>query len=769
VLGRTRTRLNRTLAYACASLLTLPATGLLQHPAAADGTGPAFQNTALSGGGFISVLAESPAGTIIAGGDTQGFFRSVNGGQTWSPENLGIPAAAYHVAALLWAGGTWYAAVGDGGNGGIATSADDGITWQVFANASAPAPPLFDGTNLPGQTGQPRATGDLLADDGTFLYAASFGRGLQRWALTSPSFGAGWQCVALCTSYLNALTLDGKGDAFVSVITRTGASQGVDEVTHISSKAATKALSAKKGISTGVQELLDLGSRVYAAGANGIGYWTGAAWSTLDSSSHWYTLSGYEVTSGKTPVDVLYAATYSGQGTDDVERLAVTGTSVAITGLVPPGSVGVTIDGTSTTWWESTSAGTAGQNLGPKAMIGGCQSSTSTLCGGTTGDFFAGSSILPLTHNGTTPDTLLVAGRSGIWYDNPPATPQWVPAVSGLDTTFNLDVAVDPANSADVAASDDDWNVLASTDDMADIDSNVTPPLFASTNGIGYAVAWDASVSPSALIASGGSRAKNAQGSIWYDAAWAGGGPWTKLPLPAGVSTRPTALATMATSTPGVFVLVAAFQGTGVYAFTGSGASGIWSLIPSSPSGGPAFSPSNPHGMTIVWALDGSAVFMYDDGTHAVWESTFSDTTFGPWVELYADGGVTPGPAWITTDPSTPSIVWLANTNGLGYIDTTTCADPCTPVWVTTVGGGPLATYTNATTGDYVYMATGGATPSFTEVQVTGCAVACPAPATFVDPYYAEGAGNPSALAAGGDGSIYIATQGNGIAVATGP
>jgi hypothetical protein len=760
---------SRGLAGLCAALLTLPAIGLLHHDVAADGTGPAFHNTGLSGGGFISVLARSPTGTLIAGGDTQGLFRSVDGGQTWTPEDAGLPSSAYNVAALLSVAGTWFAAVGDGGSGGIATSVDDGVTWREFAHASAPAPPDFDGSNLPGQSGHPRATGTLLAAAGSYLYAAAFGRGLQRWALNSPSPGTGWQCVALCTSYLNALTLDGKGDAFISVISRTGASKGVYEVTGIATHAATKALSAKNGVSTGVQELLSLGSRVYSAGANGIGYWTGGKWFTLDTSSHWYTLSGYETASGTTPVDVLYAATYSGHGANDVERLMVTGNSVAITGLVPIGSAGSTIYGTTTTWWESTSAGTGEQNLGPEAMIGGCPSSTSPLCSGNSVDFYVGSSILLLTQNGSAPDVLLVGGRSGIWHADPSTTPAWLPAVSGIDSTFDLDVAVDPENSANVAASDVDWSVLASTDDMADIDGAMAPPLFAPSSGTGYAVAWDTSITPSALIASGGNRNKNAQGSIWYDATWATGGPWVSLPLPAGVSTRPLALASEATSTPGVYRLLAAFQKTGVYAFTGTGTAGTWTLVPSALSGGPSVSPSDPHGVSLEWAIDGSAVFMYDAGTHAVWESTFDGTAFAPWAELYADTGPAPGRGWVAVDPNTPTVVWLSNGHGLGAIDTATCTSLCAPTWVTTGTGGPLATYANPTIGDFVYMAADGATPAFTEVQVTNCAVSCPIVTAYVDAYFDEVAGTAISLAAGSDGSVYLATQGNGIAVATAP
>jgi hypothetical protein len=87
---------------------------------------------------------------------------------------------------------------------------------------------------------------------------------------------------------------------------------------------------------------------------------------------------------------------------------------------------------------------------------------------------------------------------------------------------------------------------------------------------------------------------------------------------------------------------------------------------------------------------------------------------------------------------------------------------------VTSSPGGPLAAYANAS-GDYVYMAAGGVAPMFWEVQVTQCAVACPAATGYVDPYYAAIAINGMSLAAGSDGSVYLATAGNGIAVATAP
>lgn len=240
------------------------------------------------------------------------------------------------------------------------------------------------------------------------------------------------------------------------------------------------------------------------------------------------------------------------------------------------------------------------------------------------------------------------------------------------------------------------------------------------------------------------------------------------LPLPAGVTTRPIALTSAATG-PGDYLLIAAFQRTGVYAFNGSGTTGSWTPIPSPLSGGPTLSPSDVHEVSLAWAGDGSALYMYDEGTHAVWMSTIAAGLFSPWTELYANTGAGAGRGWVAGDPVAATEVWVADFNGLGMIDTSTCSAGCTPAWVipssgTSGVGGPLAAFAGAD-GDGVEMAGGGVQPAFWQVQLTGCAVTCPQVTEVDDPYYATVAGNATALAVGADGTAYVTTLGNGIAV----
>jgi hypothetical protein len=63
-------------------------------------------------------------------------------------------------------------------------------------------------------------------------------------------------------------------------------------------------------------------------------------------------------------------------------------------------------------------------------------------------------------------------------------------------------------------------------------------------------------------------------------------------------------------------------------------------------------------------------------------------------------------------------------------------------------------------------MASGGANPRFSQVQLTDCAASCPAVSVVDDPYWSEAGGNVIAVAAGSDGSIYTASLGGGSAVA---
>ena len=77
----------------------------------------AWQWTGGAEGGWVQCVATTPTGTILAGTENGGLFRSVDGGASWSPseEGLSWPCCNYIIASLAVSGsaiyaGTWAAA-----------------------------------------------------------------------------------------------------------------------------------------------------------------------------------------------------------------------------------------------------------------------------------------------------------------------------------------------------------------------------------------------------------------------------------------------------------------------------------------------------------------------------------------------------------------------------------------------------------------------------------------------------------------------------------
>jgi photosystem II stability/assembly factor-like uncharacterized protein len=88
-------------------------------------------------------FASSPTApaTILAAGQSGGLFRSVNGGDFWSPAMAGLPANALigSVAGAVSDPDTFYAVVGDGsGHSWLYRSSDAGSTWSATTTTPTP-------------------------------------------------------------------------------------------------------------------------------------------------------------------------------------------------------------------------------------------------------------------------------------------------------------------------------------------------------------------------------------------------------------------------------------------------------------------------------------------------------------------------------------------------------------------------------------------------------------------------------------------------------
>jgi hypothetical protein len=643
----------------------------------------------------------------------------------------------------------------------VASSTDDGVTWTVADHSRvAGSPPMFDAGS-----GIVRPVGNVLATDGSFLYAASYGGGLQRWSLSNASLSSGWTPVlacsgtspsALCSDPLQSVVLDSNGNTYVADTTGS-----VYEIVGVgSSNPGIQAVTGSGPVPV-ARQLAEVGGHLYAAAANGIFRWvpqTGQ-WVTIDESANWFTITGSSA-SGK---DHLIAGQSQAvaPAVPMIESLSEPAASPAPCGSPSVGCTNLTaghVDcdmyGSTDTWWE---CGPAGH---PSAMMGGFT-------------YQAGTVALDGAHGG-----VMVAGRSGVWHYDP-STLTLQPAVKGLNTTYDQAVSTDPAQSANVAVSDADWNVVTSTTALGSVNPIAGP--FWGQNSDGTSVTWDTSVSPSALIAAGGDQTDAFGGRLSYDPYWSTrSSQWSSIDLPTAVCTasgcaRPLAITASPVSTSAqTYTLLVAFQGHGVWECAGHGSACTWGQI----AGGPPISGSDIGG--VRWAAaGGNRAWLYDESS-GLWSYQCPSTPEPCTWAQYTDPQLQPaGIGWVVADPALPG-VWLSNSNGLFYVKTSGCTPTtCRAVNVSS-NVGPLAVGPAGRNQTYVYQAvgTGGTDSAPAPAEVlrspavdhTGpwSAVTCTGACTGPDAFYQQAAFAPVDLAvANGGHTLIVAQAGGGVITGT--
>lgn len=448
--------------------------------AKAQPSGLNFLPSGDDGGGFTSVVATDPfaQGSIIAGQDVSGLWRSADAGRTWTPamtpadahDSLFTAPAFTAVAAVTFSrrhAGTVYAGLGNRGQGstqgGFAASTDGGASWALLSDV-----PLFAGGNdnvggLP--PGQLRSTGNLiqLDEDNGAIYVATFQDGVMR----SRDGGHTWTVLGLQGTYLRGLALDPSGPEnlyacpYGQGVWKTVDALGTGSFTRLASAPAS------------VEELVSVGGALYAAGAGGIARSSdgGRAWEALPvpmgSTTSWISMAGTSTPQGTTlfagcfgpppesATSMYQSIIRSTDGGASWAPITVNSSRIHPTLGGPGGDV----------WWYSKS------DAWPDAAMGGVR--------------FIASYVAP---DPLDPSRLYAAGKAGVWRtDNAlDESPDWYACVRRLNATFHSAVAVDDSVTPyRVYLGDADWSFLYSTDGMNHVTiSRFVPNQFAQAYGI---------------------------------------------------------------------------------------------------------------------------------------------------------------------------------------------------------------------------------------------------------------------------------------------
>ncbi|MGH9281407.1 MAG: hypothetical protein ACRD0S_00560, partial [Acidimicrobiales bacterium] len=343
---------------------------------------------------------------------------------------------------------------------------------------------------------------------------------------------------------------------------------------------------------------------------------------------------------------------------------------------------------------------------------------------------------------GTDRSRIFVAGRSGVWASSDGGA-NWYPMVDGLGVTINKAVIADPNVPGRVFVGNTDWVNLSSNDGLDSV-SQTRPP----GPSTGYSLALDTATTPSIVYIGVGHRDSNTSGDVYSNPdpltrSWTseGLGAATGGKRPLGVAVRRVG---------GSPVILAAVEGGGIWRKTG----GSWRQVSSAAMGTQATEAAS-----FSWLQNSSIVYLYDHQT-GVWRSNDDGQN---WTKIWSKVSASDMTGFVVADPADVSRLYVSAKDGVYRLEGANAGTVGAGISPVTLGSfvnpGPMA----MAPGNKLYVAQpvrSGAAANLMVSSDRGTTWA-----TVSDASYPGSALFPFGMAAGPEGNLYLALNGNGVTV----
>jgi hypothetical protein len=601
--------------------LLIPLAGLAAvSPHSAAATPMTWRLGAIVGGGFQNVVTIDPGhpAHVATGGDVAGVSVSMNDGQTFAPYRNGVVSNdQLQVAALTYdpaGSGTLYACTGIQGVGGGFLVRPPGGVWQLRSTSTHCS---GNGESVPGLPGFPRSTGNLIAITPAAsgrpqaIYVGTFRDGL----MLSVNGGSSWSTLGLAGQYIRGLALDQTtADVVYAAVYGHG-------VYRISSARTTPVVQLMAGSPTTPEELTVVHGVLYAvAGNQGVFKESGGIWTKLGlpAGPNWISIAA--LATGPTTAEI-YVGNLNAVNSSSAYKSKDNG--VSWSPAMTTSSVRNKMGGTGGPWWLLS----ARKQYWPGAS-----------------HFSASNIQIDPQH----PNTVFVAGRSGIWRTTDGGT-TWYPMVAGLEATVSMAVATDPTTTGRVYIGNMDYTLFSSSNNFASL-QHFPPP----SDTVGFSVAVDPSTTPGIVVLGTGNRDANINGEVFTNPNPLGSGKWTAQGLKAATGgNRP--LGVIERSVSGHRILLAAVEATDAEGGA-SGVGGIWRKQDSGPwqhvQGLPTLMnqslPLANEPVPFTWPSATGPVYVLDRHT-GLWSSTDAGAT---WHEVWSVTSPAPDSGYLASAPS---------------------------------------------------------------------------------------------------------------------